>query len=113
MNKGGFFRDCICVDTQLPRYETIAYVLPHFDALTHMVIHVSSAFIFAICLRKAYISICVCQGFVESSKAFNNLSKIFLWIKPSCFRHGSSLSLETVCDILVHASMIEKSQGLN
>ena len=52
--------------------------LPQFDALTQMVIHVSSAFIFAICLRKAYISICVCQGFVESSKAFNTLSKILL-----------------------------------
>ena len=36
------FRDCICVDSHLPRYEAIAYVLPHFDALTHMVIHVSS-----------------------------------------------------------------------
>ena len=36
------FRDCICVDTHLPRYEAIAYVLPHFDALTHMVFHVSS-----------------------------------------------------------------------
>ena len=34
-----FFRDCICVDTHLPRYEAIAYVLPHFDALTHIVIH--------------------------------------------------------------------------
>ena len=49
------FRDCICVDTHLPRYEAIACVLPHFDALTHIVIHVSSAFIFAVCLRKAYI----------------------------------------------------------
>ena len=72
------FRHCICVDTHLPRYEAITYVLPHFDALTHTVIHVSSAFIFAGCLRKAYISICVCRGFFKSSKAFNNLSKILL-----------------------------------
>jgi len=67
---GRFFRDCIFVDTHLPRCEAIAYVLPLFDALTHVVIHVSWAFIIAICLRKAFISICVCQGFVESSKAF-------------------------------------------
>ena len=98
INKGGFFRDCICLDTHLPRYEEIAYVLPHFDSLTHMVIHVSSTFIFAICFRKAYISICVCQGFVESSKAFNTLIKILLWIKPSYFQYGSLLSLENVCD---------------
>ena len=40
------FWDCISVDTRLPRFEALAYVLPHFDALTHMVIRVSSAFIF-------------------------------------------------------------------
>ena len=86
------FWDCICVDTHLPRFEALAYVLPHFDALTHMVIRVSSAFIFQtfdepVCnsvfvkrlsfksllnLRKAYIfqefaegllSICVCWIF--------------------------------------------------
>ena len=43
-----FFWDCIfvVVDTHLPRFEALAYVLPHFDALTHVVILVSSAFIF-------------------------------------------------------------------
>ena len=46
INKGGFFWDCICVDTHLPRFEALAYVLPHFDALTHVVIRVSWAFIF-------------------------------------------------------------------
>ena len=51
INKGGFFRDCIfvvvvVVDTHLPRFEALAHVLPHFDALTHFVIRVSSAFIF-------------------------------------------------------------------
>ena len=49
INKG-FFWDCIfvvvVVDTHLPRFEVLAYVLPHFDALTHVVILVSSAFIF-------------------------------------------------------------------
>ena len=44
--RGGFFRDCICVDTHLPRFEAMAYVLPHFDVLTYVVIRVSSAFIF-------------------------------------------------------------------
>ena len=48
--KGGFFEIAfvvvIVVDTHLPRFEAIAYVLPHFDALTHVVIRVSSAFIF-------------------------------------------------------------------
>ena len=34
------------VDTHLPRFEALAYVLRHFDALTHLVIRVSSAFIF-------------------------------------------------------------------
>ena len=41
------FWDCIfVVDTHLPRFEALAYVLPHFDALTHVVIRVPSAFIF-------------------------------------------------------------------
>ena len=39
-------KDCICVDTHLPRFEAIAYVLPHFDALTDVVIPLSWAFIF-------------------------------------------------------------------
>ena len=34
------------VDTHLPRFEALAYDLPHFDALTHVVILVSLAFIF-------------------------------------------------------------------
>ena len=38
--------DCICINTHLPRFEVLAYVLPHINALTHVVIRVSSAFIF-------------------------------------------------------------------
>ena len=34
------FWDCICVDTHLPRFEALVYVLPHSDALTHVVIRV-------------------------------------------------------------------------
>ena len=35
INKGGFFEIAfvIVVDTHLPRFEALAYVLPHFDAL--------------------------------------------------------------------------------
>ena len=41
------FLNCIfVVYTHLPRFEALAYVLLHFDALTHMVILVSLAFIF-------------------------------------------------------------------
>ena len=54
------------VDTHLPRFEALAYVLPHFDALTHVVILVSSAFIFqrfaevwySVFVKRS--SICVC-----------------------------------------------------
>ena len=46
INKRGFFEIAFVVDTHLPRFEALAYVLPNFDALTHLVIRVSSAFIF-------------------------------------------------------------------
>ena len=36
----------VVVDTHFPRFEALAYVLHHFDALTHVVIRVSSVFIF-------------------------------------------------------------------
>ena len=40
------FRDCIfVVDTLLPRFEALGYVLPHFDELTHVAIRGSSVFI--------------------------------------------------------------------
>ena len=48
--KGGFFEIAFVVvvvlDTHLLRFEALAYVLPHVDALTHVVIRVSSALIF-------------------------------------------------------------------
>ena len=34
---GENFRDCICVDRHLPRFEELAYVVPHFEALTRVV----------------------------------------------------------------------------
>ena len=50
------FRDCICVDTNLPCFEAIAYVLPHFDTLIHVVILVSLAFIFQMLAEVCYLS---------------------------------------------------------
>ena len=98
INKGGRFRDCICVDTHLPRFEALAYVLPHFDALTHVVIRVSSAFIFQtfaeVCysvfvkrssfksvlnLRKAYIFKSLLKVYYRS--VFNESSKAFIFQK--------------------------------
>ena len=48
IDKGGFFEIAfvVVVGTHLPRFEAFAYVWHHFDALTHLVIRVSSAFIF-------------------------------------------------------------------
>ena len=45
-----------CVDTRLPRFDALAYVLPHIDALTHVVIRVSSAFIF-----QTFSEVCHCH----------------------------------------------------
>ena len=44
------------LDTHLPRFEALAHVLPHFDALTRVVIRVSSAFTFKRLLRSAILS---------------------------------------------------------
>ena len=39
INKGGFFEIAfvVVIDTHLPRFEALAYVLPHFDELAHVV----------------------------------------------------------------------------
>ena len=44
INKGGFL-EIAFVSTHICLALAIAFVLPHFDALTHVVIRVSSAFI--------------------------------------------------------------------
>ena len=100
INKGGFLEIAfvIVVDTHLPRFEALAYVLPHFDALTHVVIRVSSAFIFQtfaeVCysvfvnrssfksvlnLRKAYIFKSLLKVYYRS--VFNESSKAFIFQK--------------------------------
>ena len=45
----------VVVDTHLPRFEALAYVLPHFDALTHVVIRVSFKRLLTL-LRSAILS---------------------------------------------------------
>ena len=104
INKGGFFEIAfvvdfvVVVDTHLPRFEVLAYVLPHFDALTHLVIRGSSAFIFQtfaeVCysvfvnrssfksvlnLRKAYIFKSLLKVYYRS--VFNESSKAFIFQK--------------------------------
>ena len=100
INKGGFFEIAfvVVVDTHLPRFEALAYVLPHFDALTHVVIRVSSAFIFqtfaGVCysvfvnrspfksvlnLRRAYIFKSLLKVYYRS--VFNENSKAFIFQK--------------------------------
>ena len=100
INEGGFFEIAffVVIDTHLPRFEALAYVLPHFDALTHVVIRVSSAFIFQtfaeVCysvfvnrssfksvlnLRKAYIFKSLLKVYYRS--VFNATSKAFIFQK--------------------------------
>ena len=72
------FLDYICLGTHLPRFEALAplaYVLPHFDALTHVVIRVSSAFIF-----QTFAEVCY-SVFVKHScfKSLQNLCKAYIF----------------------------------
>ena len=56
VNKGGFFEIAfvVVVDTHLPRFEVLAYILPLFDGLTRVVIRMSSEF------AEGLVSICLC-----------------------------------------------------
>ena len=77
--KGGFFEIAfvvvIVVDTHLPRFEALACVLPHFDALTHVVIRVSSAFIF-----QTFAEVCYSVFVNRSSfKSVLNLRKAYIF----------------------------------
>ena len=93
-----FFACSFVVDTHLPRFEALAYVLPHFDALTHLVIRVSSAFVFqtfaevcysvlvnrssfksALKFRKAYIFKSLLKVYYRF--VFNESSKAFIFQK--------------------------------
>ena len=83
------FRVCIfdvvvvVVDTHLPRFEALAYVLPHFDALTHLVIRVSSAFIFQTFAEVCYSVFVNGSSFLKSvlnlrkANIFKSLLKLY------------------------------------
>ena len=63
------------MDTHLPRFEALAYVLPLFDTLTHVVIRVSSAFIF-----QAFAEVCFSVFVKRSSfKRVLNLGKAYIF----------------------------------
>ena len=101
INKGGFFEIAfvvVVIDTHLPRFEALAYVWHQFDALTHLVIRVSSAFIFQtfaeVCysvfvnrssfksllnFRKGYIFKSLLKVYYRS--VFNESSKAFIFQK--------------------------------
>jgi len=77
INKGGFFEIAfvVVVDTHLPRFEALANVLPHFDSLTHVVIRVSSAFIF-----QTFAEVCYSVFVNRSSfKSVLNLRKAYIF----------------------------------
>ena len=59
----------------LSRFEALAYVLPHFDALTHVVIRVSPAFIF-----QTFAEVCYSVFVTRSSfKSVLNLRKAYIF----------------------------------
>ena len=65
----------VVVDTHLPRLEALVYVLPHFDALAHVVIRVSSASIF-----QTFAAICYSVVVNRSSfKSVLNLRKAYIF----------------------------------
>ena len=88
----------VVIDAHLPLFEALGYVLPHFDALTHVLIRVSSAFIFqtfaevcysvfvnrssfksVLILRKTYIFKSLLKVYYRS--VFNESSKAFIFQK--------------------------------
>ena len=93
INKGGFFEIAFVVDTHLPCFEALAYVLPHFDALTHVVIRVSSSFIF-----QTFAEVCYSVFVNRSSfKSVLNLRKayilVFSWYVMPCHDTKDSAGL--------------------
>ena len=65
----------VVVNPHLPRFEALAYVLPHFDALTHVVIRASSAFIFQTFAEVCYSVLVNCSSF----KSVLNLRKAYIF----------------------------------
>ena len=76
INQRAFFRDCIRRRRRRRQtFASLAYVLPHFDALTHVVIRVSSAFIF-----QTFAEVCYSVFVNRSSfKSVLNLRKAYIF----------------------------------
>ena len=92
INKVGFSKIVfVVVDTHLPRFEALAYVLPHFDALIHVVIRVSSAFIFqtfaevcySVFVKRTYLRVCwrstidLCFMNLPKRPSFKSVLKVY------------------------------------
>ena len=75
INNGGFFEIAFVVDTHLPRFEALTYVLPHFDELAHVVIRASSAFIIQAFAEVFYSVFVKCSSF----KSLLNLRKAWIF----------------------------------
>ena len=107
--KGGFFEIAFVVvvfDTHLPRFEALAYVLPHFDALTHVVIRVSSAFIFQTFAEVCYSVFVNGSSFLKSvlnlrkANIFKSLLKVYY---RSVFNESSKAFLFQKCAESLHS----------
>ena len=77
INKGSFFEIAfvVVVDTHLPRFEALAYVLSHFHELTHVVIRASSKFIIQ-AFAGVFYSVFVKRS---SFKSLLNLPKAYIF----------------------------------
>ena len=100
INKGGFFEIAfvVVVDTHLLRFEALAYVLPHFDALTLVVIRVFSAFIFQTFADVCY-SVLVNRLSFKSVLNLRTLLKVYY---RSVFNESSKAFIFQTCAESLH-----------
>ena len=109
INKGGSFEIAfVFVDTHLPRFEALAYVLPHFDALTHLVIRVSSAFIFQTFAEVCYSVFVNCSSFksvlnFRKAYIFKSLLKVYY---RSVFNESSNSSFKSVLKVYTMSKIL-------
>ena len=105
-NRRDFFEIAfvVVVDTHLPRFEALGYVLPHFKAPTHVVIRVSSAFIF-----QTFAEVCYSVFVNRSSfKRVLNLRKVYIFkslLKAYCrsvFNESSKALIFQKCTESLH-----------
>ena len=106
INKGGFVEIAfvVVVDTHLTRFGALAYVLPHFDALTHVVIRLSSAFIFQTFAEVCYSVFVNRSSFrsvlnLRKAYIFKSLLKVYYW---SVFNESSKAFIFQKCAKSLH-----------